>query len=165
MVGVSLVGQRREMQTVLKSSEIDKLRARSGALGAALLAASLALVVVGCDMDFEIPTTARITANALSSAPPGTRVLLVTASELQSASGTPPGVYLIRADTTELTLPFDRDVEIRSHEGARKLYVEVRPVQPSGEQVRLKIVISDLTWYDLSLDLREMYHRFLYVRQ
>jgi hypothetical protein len=152
------------VQTVLKRSEIDDLRARSRTVRTALLATSLALLLVGCDMDFEIPTTARITANALSS-PAGTRMLLVTASELQSASGSPQDVYLIHADTTELTLPFDRDVEIRSHDGARKLYVEVRPVQPSGEQVRVKIVISDLTWYDLSLDLSERYHRFLYVRQ
>jgi hypothetical protein len=123
------------------------------------------LLLVGCHMDFEIPTTARVTANALGSAPSGTRILLVTASELQSVSGTPQSVYLIDADTTELTLPFDRNVEIRSHEGARKLYVEVRPVQPSGQDVHVKIVISELTWYDLTLNLSDRYHRFLYVRQ
>ena len=125
----------------------------------------LALLLVGCGMDFEIPTTAQVTANALGSTPPGTRILLVTASELQPATGTPQGVILIHADTTEVTLPFDRDVEIRSHEGARKLYVEVRALQPSSQQVRVKIVISDLTWYDLTLNLMESYHRFLYVRQ
>jgi hypothetical protein len=117
----------------------------------------------GCLTDSSIPTRARITVDGPTAAA-GTPVRLVSSSELQADRGDATNVLLIRADTAELTVPFTHDLEIRSHAGERKLYVEVAGVDGRSAAVRLRVTIQDTNWYDRTLDLSEMFHRFLFVQ-
>jgi hypothetical protein len=73
-------------------------------------------------------------------------------------------VYLARADTVQVTLPFEDEVDVGSHAGQRKLYVEVRGVDRKSVSTRLRITIQNQSWYDRTLDLSEWFHRFSYVR-
>jgi hypothetical protein len=133
---------------------------RAGALARWLL---LALTLAGCTPAFEPPASAEVRADAPASAA-GRRVRLVTSSEFQSSGDTPPAVVLAHADTVDLTLPFTREVEIQLHEGQRKLYVELSALEPGSAPVRLRVEIQDTNWYDLTLDLLEFRHRFVYTR-
>jgi hypothetical protein len=137
---------------------------RRSALAAGALASALLATLAACDsVAFEPPASAKIRADAPAGLA-GKRVRLISATEFQSTGETPPSVALARADTVDLTLPFTREVEIRSHDGARKLYVELYSLESGSLPVRLRVDIQDLSWYDNTLDLVEWRHRFVFVR-
>jgi hypothetical protein len=129
-----------------------------GALSSVLLAS-----LPACDSLFSPPVSAEVRADAPAGAV-GKRVRLISATDFQSTGESPPNVVFTHADTVELTLPFTRDVEIRSHNGQRKLYLEVSSLEAGSLPVRLRVDIQDLSWYDLTLDLLDLRHRFVFVR-
>jgi hypothetical protein len=129
------------------------------------LALSLLAVAAlqACSMEPAVPASARVRVDVPPTAS-GTPVWLVTSFEFQYDPDADSPVYLARADTVQLTAPFDRDVEIGSHGGANKLYVEVRSVDGRSVSTRLRVTIENQPWYDRTLDLSEWFHRFSYVR-
>ena len=116
-----------------------------------------------CNAVFDAPVSAEVRADAPASAA-GRRVRLITSSEFQASGETPPSVSLARADTMDLTLPFEREVEIGFYNGQRKLYVELFALEPGSAPVRLRVEIQDASWYDRTLDLLDFRHRFVYTR-
>lgn len=126
-------------------------------------AAALLLTALSCTMDPGVPAEARVRVDVPSSAS-GSHVWLVTSTEFQYDPGAQSPVHLLSADTTGATVPFDRDLEIGSHAGERKLYVEVRGVDGESLSTRLRVTIQNRPWYDETLDLSEWYHRFVFVR-
>jgi hypothetical protein len=126
-------------------------------------AAAMLMLLQACGDPFSPPESAEVRADAPASAT-GRRVRLVTASEFTSSGEVPPNVVLAHADTVELTLPFQREVEIQFHNGQQKLYVELSALEPGSAPVRLRVDIKDDNWYDRTLDLLEFRHRFVYTR-
>ena len=139
---------------------------RSDARRAALLhgasAAVLLMFLQGCGVGFDVPARAELRADAASSAA-GRKVRLVTSTEFVEGEGDLPlGIRLLKADTVDVTLPFQRDVEIQFHNGQRKLYVELYGLDGESTRVRLRVHIQERPWYDTTLDLREYRHRFVW---